>query len=52
MQNRDAFIALTKPLIEWLNNNSNPHSMIVITFTSAELLEGAIAFHTEEYLKD
>ena len=31
---------VTKPVIEWLDNNFHPHTSIVITNTYAELIEG------------
>jgi len=46
------FEDLTKPLIEWLNNNSNPHAHILIDNRSAELSEGVCSVVTDEYLKD
>jgi hypothetical protein len=46
------FEELAKPLIEWLNKNKNPHSMIIIDSTSAEVVDGAHGFFTDEYLKD
>lgn len=49
---REEFAKLTAPLIEWLNNNSNPHSRIIIESDSAELLSGELSFVTEDYLVD
>ena len=45
------FESLTRPLIEWLNDNGNPHTTIVVTTTSAELLKGVFAFTTADYIK-
>ena len=49
---RDNFIALARPLIKWLNDNYHPHACIHITTTHAEVLEGAIGYPTEEFLRD
>lgn len=49
---RVAFENITKPLIEWLNGNANPHAIIVIGPTSATLHTGEIGYSTEEFLKD
>ncbi len=46
------FQQLTKPLIKWLNDNHHPHVTLIITPTSAELLEGILAFPTTEFIKD
>jgi hypothetical protein len=37
---RSEFEALTRPLIKWLCENYHPHHTIIITPTSAEMLEG------------
>ncbi|MDU4995340.1 MAG: hypothetical protein E6265_01985 [Enterobacteriaceae bacterium] len=48
----DSFEAVTKPVIKWLNDNSNPHAIIHIYPTSATLHTGEIGYSTEEFLKD
>jgi len=49
---RKEFETLAKPLIKFLNDNFHPHHTAVFTPTSAEILEGQIAFYTEEFLHD
>ncbi len=49
---RETFEVATKHLIKWLNDNSNPHAIIVIDPTSATLHTGEIGYQTEEFLKD
>jgi hypothetical protein len=49
---RKEFEELTRPVIEWMNNNCNPHVVIVIEPTSATLNEGLVGFYTEDYVKD
>jgi hypothetical protein len=49
---RKEFKALSLPLMKFLNDNCNPHTIIIIDTTRAELLEGQAAFSTEEYVKD
>ncbi len=39
----EEFEKLTKPLNEWLQKNGHPHQQIIITFDSAELVEGVLA---------
>ena len=34
------FEALTRPLIKWLCENYHPHHTVIVTPTSAEMLEG------------
>ncbi|WP_447782103.1 hypothetical protein [Enterobacter asburiae] len=50
--NYDTFKAAAKPLIQWLNENANPHASVIVDCTSAELLTGEIAVNTKEFLKD
>jgi len=46
------FEILARPLIRWLNDNCNPHSLITIDVDSATLLSGELAIHTKDYIKD
>lgn len=46
------FEKMTRPLIQWLNENYHPHVTIIITPTNAELLEGQMNFPTNDYIKD
>lgn len=34
------FLEAAKPLIKYLNDNHHPHCSVIVTQTSAELLEG------------
>lgn len=43
----EEFEKLTKPLNEWLQKNGHPHQQIIITFDSAELVEGVLAVSFE-----
>lgn len=47
-----SFEGVVKPVIKWLNENTNPHTSVNIDATSAQLLTGEIGIHTEEFLKD
>lgn len=51
-QHIDEFEALTRPLIQWLNDNHHPHTTIIIDPTSASLWEGMLAYTTADYLHD
>lgn len=42
-----SFEAAAKPLIQWLNENANPHASVIVDCTSAELLTGEIAVNTK-----
>jgi len=46
------FETLAKPLIKWLNDNTNPHASVVIDVDSAQINYGEYAIHTEEFIKD
>ena len=43
---------VARPLIQWLNENCNPHTQIVVDCTRVELLEGCATYHTYDFLKD
>jgi len=51
MTEQEKFDKLVKPLIEFLNEYS-PHSSIIIDTTHAELLQGVMAFESDEFIKD
>ena len=51
-EKRDKFEKLAKPLMQFINDNCNPHVSIIITYDSAEVLYGETAIHTDEYIKD
>jgi len=46
------FEKLSKPLIKWLNDNTNPHNKIIIDCSSAEIVSGEFAFQTDEFILD
>jgi hypothetical protein len=50
---RKSFEEAATPLIKWLNENGlHPHHTVIVTLTSAELLEGCLAHKTTEFIKD
>lgn len=51
-QQRKEFEAVTRPVIEWLNNNCHPHVAAMIEPTSAELVEGVTYYPTNDYVRD
>lgn len=51
-EQRKQFEALAKPLIQWLNENTDPHHSILVTPTSAELVGGVMVVQTDEFLRD
>lgn len=46
------FQAAAEPLIKWLAENVHPHHTVLVTSTSAELLESQRSYSTVEHLKD
>jgi hypothetical protein len=48
---KERFQLRARDLMQWLCENCHPHTTIVITSTSAELLEGVVAVSTSEYVK-
>lgn len=51
-QQRKEFEEITRPVIEWLNANGNPHMAIVIETTHAVLYSGEIGYTTNDYIRD
>ena len=52
-QQRKEFEAVTRPVIQWLNENCHPHVSVVVEPARAELLEGGVcAYPTNDYIKD
>lgn len=50
-EQREQFAALTKPLIQWLNENTDPHHQILVSPTSAELVGGVLTIQTMEFVR-
>ena len=46
------FEQLARPLMQFLNDHTNPHHSIIITTTTAEVVSGECAFTTMDYVKD
>lgn len=51
-EKRDEFIKLAEPLIKFLNDNTNPHTTIIISTNHAEVLSGEMAHRTDRFIKD
>lgn len=47
-----SFDEYAKNLIKWINDNANPHAVILIDATSAVLYSGEKSITTEEFIKD
>ncbi|EOC1307548.1 hypothetical protein ACMS1L_002394 [Cronobacter turicensis] len=47
-----SFEEAAAPLIKWLAENANPHSSVIVTSESAELLSGVMAVKTNEHSKE
>lgn len=45
-----AFEEASRPLIKFLNDAGHPHMQVIVTTTSAEMVEGVKAFNTNDYL--
>lgn len=49
---QDNFEIFAKPLMKWLAENKHPHCSIILTSTTAELVEGIQCINTDEFLID
>jgi hypothetical protein len=52
MENKVTFEEAVKPLMEWLCENTNPHTTAIVTGNLAELVEGIEVVKTNEFLID
>jgi hypothetical protein len=50
--NQIYFEELSKIVMKYLAENHNPHTSIIITSTSAELVQGKYAIQTDEFIPD
>lgn len=48
----EGFEPLARELMKWLCDNGHPHMTVIITSTSAELLENCVEVQTHEYVGD
>jgi hypothetical protein len=51
-QLRKEMVPLVEPLMRWLSDNHHPHTTIILTSTSAQLVEGMAAHNTDKFVKD
>ena len=49
---REEFELLSRPLIKFISENFHPHTDVILDSVHAEILEGVMVFHTEDYLTD
>ena len=52
IEQKAEFEAKARDLMKWLCDNGHPHMTIIVTPTSAELVEGCVGIHTHEYVRD
>jgi hypothetical protein len=50
--NKIHFEELAKLVMKYLAENHNPHTSIIITSTSAELVQGKYGIQTDEFIPD
>ena len=49
---QDEFNAAARPLIKWLCENCNPHSVVIVEPGAAELKDGVARIVVEDYIPD
>lgn len=49
---KQTFEEAVKPLMKWLCENTNPHTAVFVTGTTAELVECVKVVSTDEFLID
>jgi hypothetical protein len=51
VEQRRQFEEASRPLMRWLGENCHPHATVIVDSGTAELVEGAAVFNTEEYIR-
>ncbi len=46
------FEEAVKPLMKYLAENHHPHTSVIVTSNSSEIVEGLAVFNTNEFIKD
>lgn len=46
------FEIISRPVMKFINDNCDPHAIVVIDGTNAQLTEGVCGYSTNDYLKD
>jgi hypothetical protein len=52
MGKQEQFEEAAKPLLKYLSENHHPHTTVIVTSSSAELVESEMVFNTDEFLTD
>lgn len=48
----EELLEAAKPLIKFLNENFNPHAMVIVTIDGAEVVMGECRVTTDEFVGD
>lgn len=51
-EQRKAFEEAAKPLMKYLAENHNPHTSIILTSNTCEIVEGKGSLVTDEFIQD
>lgn len=43
---------LARPIVKWLNDDTNPHTEVIIDCDSARVVQGLCTIPIPEYIKD
>jgi len=49
---REAFEVLARPLVQFINENYNPHTEIIIDSASARIVSGECSVPIPDFIKD
>jgi hypothetical protein len=52
VKQQEEFGKAAEPLMKFLNDNFNPHIVVIVNLTRAELFEGISSFMTDAFIKD
>ncbi len=51
-EQRKELEAVSRPLVQWLNDNCHPHVKVITDCSRVQLLEGVAQVIIEDYIKD
>ena len=51
-EQRMEFEQICEPLMAWLSANVHPHMTVIVTYDSAELVEGVVCHRTNKFVRD
>lgn len=52
VENPASFKEASEPLMKWLSENRNPHSLAIVTYEKSDIMDGIKSYSTDKYILD